>query len=81
MRPLRFFVGSSYIGKGVKMGKFTELPSPGPDNPIFSEGFVISGRPRLKGATESAQADPGEETVDDDEESKGLDGAGLDGAD
>jgi hypothetical protein len=57
------------------MGKVMHLPPPGPDDPIFAEGFLISGMPKLPGSTESAQTDLGAKASDEDEESKDLDSA------
>lgn len=44
------------------MGKVTHLPPPGPDDPIFSEGFTLSAGRMARGPAASPESDADRES-------------------
>ena len=57
------------------MAKITRVPSPGPDDPIFSEGFTLSSGRLSKGPAASPANDADEKTSDESEKPEARDKA------
>jgi hypothetical protein len=59
-----------------RMARTIEVPSPEPDDPIFSEGFTTSSARISKGRAAAPESDADQEESAEGKKSEGLDSAG-----